>query len=352
MSTSGEGLVGVRLLVCVVCLANLGWLVYYYGWVWTMTKHQYEYTDWSFSPVPDPNTWVDQRYNLDWTLYALMIFALFPVYVMFWTLGNPQSRLRYDIHAISIIAAVLVCVGLFLYYVLVVWMVENGSSLWPFSLANPVTYCCKFYGAVMSSHKCHNYHDCVDLPTTPTIRLPTDEIFEQHLLSIAVIFGFLILQVFVNAMMRSYVQNQPQDTTPTTSTQSQDQNLPLAGDLGASAIPDMGPYFLHGMNVVYVALVCVFLTCGLLVLDVRYTHEFPASGPIGTHSARHGVEAVGLVMSATVIVLPAIVLMFLAFSETRWLVILLFVLLMALVMVHLFAFATMIYSRGTANGPG
>jgi len=345
-STANEGLIGVRLLVCVVCLANLGWLIYYYGWVWTMTKHQYEYTDWSFSPVPDPVTWVDQRFNLDWTLYALMIFVLFPVYVMFWTLSNPQSRLRYDIHAISIIVAVLVCVGLFLWYVLAIWMVENNSSIWPFSVANSVNYCCKFYGAVMASHHCHNYHDCVDLPTTPTIRLPTDPIFEKHLLAIAICFGFLILQVFINAMMRSYVQGQ--------SPQQPDQSLPTDQDNGpaSSAPADMGPYLLHGVNTIYVALCCVFLTCGLLVLDVRYTHEFPASGPIGIHSARNGVEAVGLVMSASIIVLPALVLMMMAFSETRWLTILLFALVLATVLVHFFAFATMLYSRGTANRPG
>lgn len=361
MSSGGnEGLIGVRLMVCLVCLANLGWLVYYYGWVWTMTKHQYEFTDWSFSPVPDPVTWIDMRFNLDWFLYALMIFNLFPVYIMLWTLGNPQSRLRYDVHAISIIAGVLVCVGLLLWYILVVWLIENGSSLWPFSVANPVDYCCKFYGAVMASHHCHNYHDCVDLPTTPTIRLETDPVFEDHLLGIALCFGFLILQVFVNAMMRSYVQNQGSSSSSSSAPQQQqdqDQDLPTTGytgpSLGLDSAPsDMGPYFLHGINFVYVVLCCVFLICGLLVLDVRYTHEFPAAGPIGIRSARHGAEASGLIMSATIIVLPAFILMIMAFSQTRWLVLLIFALVLALVMVHLFAFATMLYSRGTANTPG
>jgi|WetSurMetagenome_2_1015567.scaffolds.fasta_scaffold00112_40 hypothetical protein len=352
---SNEGLVWVRLMVCVICLGNLGWLLYYYGWVWTMTKHQYEFTDWSFLPVPDPNSWVDQRFNLDWTLYALMIFMLFPIYVMLWILGNPQSRVRYDIHAITIVVAVLVCVGLALWYVLFVWVWANGSSIWPFSPANPVDYCCKFYGAVMASHHCHNYHDCQDLPTTPTIRLQTDPIFEKHLLSIALCFGFLILQVFANAMTRSYIQNSGggvQDNVQTPGASS-DQGLPMdSGPQAPAQPPDMGPYFFHGVNVVYLALACVFLTCGLLVLDVRYTHEFPASGPIGIRSARNGIEAVGLVMSASIIVLPAFVLMIMAFSETRWLCMLIFILTLVLVLVHFFAFATMLYSRGTANKPG
>lgn len=144
-SNDNEGLVGVRLMVCVVCLANIGYLVYYYGWVWTMTHHQHEYTSWNFAPVPDPASWIDQRFNLDWTLYALMIFQLFPVYIVFWILINPQSRLRYDIHALSIIAALVVCVGLILWYVLVVWIVENNSTLWPWSVSNSVDFCCKNY---------------------------------------------------------------------------------------------------------------------------------------------------------------------------------------------------------------
>jgi hypothetical protein len=355
-TNENEGLVGVKLMVCVVCLANLGYLVYYYGWVWTMTHHNFDYMSWSFVPVPDPASWVDNRFNIDWTLYALMIFQLFPVYVVFWILGNPSSRLRYDIHAISIIAAVLVCVGLILWYVLVVWLLQNNSTLWPWSVANEVNNCCKNYGAVASVFGCHNFHDCVDLPTTPTIRLHTDKIFEDHLLAIVICFGFLVLQVFVNAMLKSYVQNQAQ-------TQSQpDQSLPTVNsppderhgyDLGLSRAPDdFGPYWLHTVNVVYVVLCCVFLTCGLLVLDVRHTHEFPAVGPIGIRSARNGIEAVGLVMSATVIVLPALVLMAMAFARTRWLLNIVFVLVLVLVMVHLFSFTTMIYSRGTANIPG
>jgi hypothetical protein len=356
-ANENEGMVGVRLIVCVVCLANVGYLVYYYGWVWTMTHHTHEYTSWNFAPVPDPASWIDQRFNLDWTLYALMIFQLFPVYIVFWILINPQSRLRYDVHAVSIIVALGVCVGLIVWYILVVWIVENNSTLFPWSVSNSVNFCCKNYGAVASVFGCHNFHDCQDLPTTPTIRLHTDPIFEDHLLAIVVCFGFLVLQVFVNAMMKNYVQSQSQSSAPSAPA-APAQTLPGNGgyqgpDLGLSYVPsDMGPYFLHAVNVVYVALVCVFLTCGLLVLDVRHTHQFPAVGPIGIRSARDGLEAVGLVMSATLIVLPALVMMAMAFSNTRWLLLAVFVLVLALVLVHFFSFATMIYSRGTANRPG
>ncbi len=109
---------------------------------------------------------------------------------------------------------------------------------------------------------------------------------------------------------------------------------------------------LHGVNTFYVALCCVLLIFGLLMLDVRYTHQYPAVGPEGIRSARNGAEAVGLVMSATVILMPALVLMAMALYETRWLLLILFVVVLALMLVHVFAFMTMIYSRGTANRPG
>jgi hypothetical protein len=356
-----EGLVAVKLIVCVVCLANLGFLVWYYGWVWTMTHHAYRFNSWSFVPVPDPASWIDNRFNLDWTLYAFMIFQLFPIYVMFWILGNPESGVRYDLHALAVIAGVLVCAILLLWYILVAWFWQNNSTLWPWAVPNSVQYCCKNYGAVASVFGCGNFHDCVDLPTTPTIRLHTDEIFEKHLLAIVICFVFLIAQVFINSMVRRYVQNNQPSSSSSSSSSSSDQGLPITTarggggsyDLGLSSAPsDMGPYFLHGVNIIYMALLCVFLTCGLLVLDVRHTHEFPAVGPVGIRSARNGVEAVGLVMSATIILLPALVLMLMAFSGTRWLSNVIFALILLLVLVHLFSFATMLYSRGTANRPG
>jgi len=46
------------------------------------------------------------------------------------------------------------------------------------------------------------------------------------------------------------------------------------------------------------------------------------------------------------------VLMAMAFSQKRWLLIVVFVVMLALVLVHFFSFTTMIYSRGTANTPG
>jgi len=109
---------------------------------------------------------------------------------------------------------------------------------------------------------------------------------------------------------------------------------------------------LHGFNTVYVALACILLIFGLLVLDVRHTHQYPANGPIGIRSARNSVEAVGLVMSATVIVMPALILIIMAVYQMRWLLYLVFILILLLALVHLFAWFTMIYSRGTANRPG
>jgi hypothetical protein len=347
---SSEGIGGARLFALLVCALHLAYLVYYFGWVWTMTKFPWEYTSWSFSPVPDPASWINQQYNIDWSLYALMIFNLFPVYIMCWIMVNPRSMFRYDVHAASIALAGLICMGLLVYYVLFTWIFENNNSVTnPFSVANSVNFCCKDYGSVMAQHACHNFHDCVDLPTTPTIRLATNPIFEEHLLGMALCFVLLLCQIAANVTTRAYVisdaatqQQQQQQTLPTT-------NAPAATAVQPSAI---GQNVLHGVNTLYVALTCIFLICGLLVLDVRYTHQFPAVGPFGIRGARQSVEAVGLVMSATVIVMPALVLLAMVVYETRWQLWIVFVLVLLLVLVHLFAFLTMVYSRGIANAPG
>jgi hypothetical protein len=344
---SGEGVVWSRLFAVVVCLTNLGWLVYYYGWVWTMTQFPWEFTSWSFSPVPDPVSFINQQFNTDWGLYSLMIFSLFPIYVMMWIIVWPRSMVRYDIHAFAVAVAGVICMILLVYYVLFSWVFENNNSVTnPFSVVNSVDFCCKDFGAVTASHACHNFHECVDLPTTPPIRLATNPVFERHLLGVAIAFVFLLFQIAANVATRAYV----------VSSNAAAAALPMSTADVVSNAPkepsEAGRNFLHGVNTVYVTLTCCFLIFGLLVLNVRYTHQFPAVGPYGIRGARNSVAAVGLVMSSTAIVMPALVLLVMTVYSVRWLLWIVFVLMLLLVLVHLFAWFTMIYSRGTANAPG
>jgi len=178
MSSVPEGVIATRLIGYVLVLGNLGWLVYYYGWVWTMTQFMYEYTSWSFLPVPDPASWIDMRFSLNWGLYAALIFNLFPCYILLWIMLRPDYSFRYFIHAASIALAGLIDILWLIWYILWVWIWQNNSTVWPFSVVNSVNFCCKNFGAVASSYACHNFHDCIDLPPVPTIRLNTNPIFE------------------------------------------------------------------------------------------------------------------------------------------------------------------------------
>jgi hypothetical protein len=110
---------------------------------------------------------------------------------------------------------------------------------------------------------------------------------------------------------------------------------------------------LRGVNIVYVILICVYCVLGLLTLDIRYSHEFPPTGPIGIQSARSGFEAWGLVLSGSVVFVPALVLIVLFLSRKNYHgKLAVFAVIIVLSVMHLFVLMTIMYSRGTANQPG
>ena len=328
-----ESVGGSHLVAIVVCLLSLAWLWYYFGYVWTFTKFQNEYTQW-FSP-PAPGPFVNQQFNFQWLTLAPLILNVFPPLVGLWILLKPAAVWRYDLHKICLLVAVMATIASLLFHILVTWIWENGSSLFPFSIANPVHYCCKWFGSVATSFHCHNFMDCVDLPTVPTIHLHTDKIFEQHILwGMPGCILFAVTQLVVYSMVRNYAPASVQ-VAPTNRKQ---RNLDFA---------------LRCINVVYVFLVCFYFAVGLLVLDIRYSHEFPPMGPIGIQSARSGIEAVGLVMSGGIVLVPALVLIVMFLGRKNYYgKLAVFVAILVLSVMHLFVFMTMMYSRGTANQPG
>jgi hypothetical protein len=328
-----ENITGTLVLAVVLCMLNLAWLWYYFGVVWSFTRgFQHEFTQWFTPPAPGPL--VDQRFNFQWMCLAPLVFNVFPPLVALWIMLKPTAWWRYDLHRICLAVAVVITGASLTYFVVWVWVWQNGSSLFPFSIANSVNDCCKYFGAYAASHHCHNLVECVDLPTVPTIRLHTDEYFEQHILvGMPGCLVFAGAQLFVASMMRTYVAVD----------QYTDKKL----------LPKQRA--LHAVNALYVILVCVYAAFGLLILQIRYTHQFPPTGPVGIISAaRHGIEAVGLVMSGGVVVVPGLVLlvMLLAKNGQRLGVLIVFGLIALLTLTHFFAFVTMMHSRGTANQPG
>lgn len=355
ITLSSDSVFWSRWVVVIVAFMNLGYLVYYLGVVWAQTKFQYEYTSW-INPGQIPGPLVIQvNQNSQYFALTWMIFAIFPPLVSLWMVIKPTAWVRYDLHRITIAAVAIIILCLAIYFILFVWVWQNGSSFYPFSIANSVLYCCKWYGVVTSSHKCNNQYECVDVPTTPTIYLPTDPVFEEHLYSFGFILLGQLLMLFTNAMLRNY-------------TSSAIYNQLNANRIIPGYSPDSRFYekitgpnrytsgsvvAINVFNAIYLLLVCLVLTLGVLKLDIRDTHEFPPTGPFDTRSARGTVESVGLyMMGGAAILMPGLVLTAMICVGNFWGLLVVFISMLLVTGVHMFSLMTMVYSRGTGNRPG
>lgn len=339
--------IGQVLFVALIAV-HLGYLVYYYGYVWLFTKFQYDFTGW----VPGPSVpaqYIDERYGWQWGVTCLMMLNFFPPLVGIWTLLRPTVEGRFHLHLVTTVIAVFFVGFALLWFFIVIWIFQNNSSFYPFSIANSVNYCCKLWGAVAGSGKCHNIADCIDLPTTPTIYLRGDFVFGQHLWSQLTNLGLLLLHWLGNYILRQYMSRLTMtDSTVLFGSASSSSSSKKRGTSSNKGLVTA----LHVINILYFIVIVFYLTFGLLTLDVRHTHEFPPTGPVGIRSARGSFESVGMIMSASVILIPALVLFaMLAEGKSGWLM-LVFVLMILFTVVHLFSWMTMILSRGTANRPG
>ena len=328
------------------CVAYTIYSVYYFGYVWLMTKFQYEFTGWGVGgALPIPGKFIDQTFNEYWIALFFLLINLFPPLCGLWVMLSPRSLVRFDIHRLCIFAAAVANIGILLYLFFWVWIFQNGSSFYPFSIANSAEYCCKHYGSVASSGKCSNTVDCLDLPTTSTIRLSTDGIFVAHLYSLLVYIALLIAgQLLPNVLYRNYVTAAMQ-TSDADSALDAPPTSPAAGKSTTR---------INIINGVYVVLVCAMLAFGVLLLDVRYTHEYPPEGPVGLRSARKGIEVVGMTMMIGVtILMPVAVLLAMFGARGRpWVLVIAFVVMIIFSGIHMFGLLTMMYSRGISNRPG
>lgn len=320
------------------CVATMGYLAYYMSYVWLMTKFKYHFMEWGigFSHLV-PGTFVDTAFSLDWVFIMSMSFSVLPPLAGLWILLNPRNWIRYDIHRFAILVNFGIVLTVAGYMIFFVWIFASGSSYYPLSFSVPIDFCCKFHGAVAAMFGCSNNNDCLDLPTTPTIHLHTDGVFGAHLYSLGFIALGLIMQVIGNLVFRRYNVNNPETI---------------------DGVRGKVPLSLHGINILYLFYVLAFLTCGVLLLDVRYTHEYPSSGPVGIQSARDGSETGGIIaFSCTALLFPMFMLFFMyalrSFVRWRkWAMVGFYACLCSITLIHTYGVTTMMYSRGTANLPG
>jgi len=325
-------------IIIVVSLGQLGYLIYYYGWLWTMLKKQYEYTQWLGAPIPGPL--IDSRYDLQWIFMSFMAYQYLPPLAGLWMLKSHTNSARHDVYRVAAAAGGLICVGCFLFAFVFSWIFQTNSTFYPFSWVNDVEYCCKYWGDVAASLHCHNTNNCIDLPPPNDIYLNSNSIFR------GILWGFLILVLFNGAHFLLSAWNWKYVSAALATKKGEPKQVRPRNTAKGGVIA------IHVFNVILVILIVFFLLFGLLTLDVRYTHEFPAPGPFGLRSARSGIGVVGLVMSASIIMVPAFVLLAMLAEGNYYALVATLIGYIVLVVLHAFSLLTMIMTRGVANLPG
>ena len=345
--------------IVVLSVLQYAYMTYYFGWVWFNLPFKREYTQ-AFSP-PAPGPLVDARYGLQWLVIALMGFNALTPLTAAWLLHSPENTARKDIYRFTGAFAVLVCVGVGLWSLLYIFVFQNNSTFFPFSVANEVNFCCKYWGAVFADHGCHNFNDCVDLPPVPTISLHTNPYFVKHLWGCAFLTAFSIAHVFMSGAQNYYQQNY-NEVIDALGEQEE------GGGGTKSAYPRTGPFSyyqtrptqytrngriaLHVFNSIYLVMALCYLVFLVLVLTPRYSHEWPPTGPIGIQDGRVTFQVIGIIMSSTVILIPFLVLLAMWAQGNYPGLVTILVVFMLLATCHVLAFMTMITTRGTANLPG
>jgi len=345
---TSESLNTARFMLVVVAFLHLGFLVYYFGWLWPLIKFQNEWTGWATaSSAVMPGPYIDMRWTT-WQWYAVAIFVvnLAPPLVILFTVSQIYSRIRQDTTGLVL----GVCVGLSLLGVaglLIIWLITTNSTYHPFAISNSYLYCCAKYGSTAASGHCKNIQECIDYPSA-TVVLEVNDIFTQLLGSI-IAFGILaVVELFILAMARAYALVALVNPTGSWSDPSRTKRQRALANLPRGLLASL--YF---MVVLVAVLFAIHALVGYLALDLRYSRESPATAPLGLQSARDPITMSTMVCSATVLLVPGILLLAVyVIGESGLIRMMVTGSLCCLTLTHLYAFFAMAVARGYANRPG
>jgi hypothetical protein len=154
------------------------------------------------------------------------------------------------VHRATIAVAAIFNVFIFLYLVIIVWIFQTNSCVFPFSYANDVNMCCVKYGCMASAYACHNFNPCTDFP--PMGQLHTNPVFEQQIWAPLVFLLFLLMHVFCAAMI--YFFSSAASLTVTRP---------------ANAYNKRGARAIRIIMVIVFVFICLYYTLGILPLNVR-----------------------------------------------------------------------------------
>ncbi len=336
-----ESLFWGKLAVILIAVLHLGFLVYYFGWVFSLIKFQDEYTGW-VTPPP-PGVFIQRAWQ-DWQWYCvcLLVLNVFPPFVVMLAINNVYVRVRSDFSRIVSMGTLIFGAALPLGALIAMWLLGN-SQFMPFNIAHSDDYCCRYYGSVAASGRCRNTGECVDAPSA-TVQLALNAPFVHLLVGPLVLIVFCALEYGIIDAIRTYARALKN---------SGQTDVWHAKFLRAwKKVPGLAKFALTLAILAYIGLIVCYIVLGPLALDIRHTHQYPATGPLGIQSARDSVAITGIVISMSILLVPFFAMLSVHFTGKHGWSFTIIGCMCLLVVLHILSFMTMVYTRGTANTPG
>jgi hypothetical protein len=339
--TAFESLYSAQLLLGLFIFIHLGLLLYLFGWIFTQLKFQNEYTGWVTPPAPGP--YIMAAWSHYWFFYPVMLLllhVLVPVACLF-AFNNIYSQIRMDIARLGSLLGFWITIGIFACFI-VMWFMKN-SPYFPFNPASSDDYCLAYYGSVASSGHCRNVADAIGRPSG-SIVLGANEIFKQLFATTGILIVVTFAEIFLVDAIRSYSRG----ILNAGLIDVQHTNFRR----GTRNTPKTLRWMLTLVSLAYLGLIIAYFLTGPLLLDLRHTTQFPATGPVGLHSARTGFTLAGFMCLATIIFMPVLVLLSVRFTGQRGQSQVIIAAMLILLALHCFGMMTVAQARATGNAPG
>jgi hypothetical protein len=340
--TMFESLNAVQVIVALMAILHLGLCVYVFGGVFSQLKFQREFTGWATPPPPGQR--IMASWSHYWYFYPIMVLLLNAIVspFCFFALNNVYSRIRIDV-ARLVAGLVLLVTALSFVALCLMWFLFSNSQYFPFNPASSDDYCLAYYGSVAASGHCRNVADAVGRPSAAIV-LGINEIFKQ-LFAATIFLGILLIaQELALDSLRNYAASVASTGIP--------DRAYLRFRNAVRSTPKVLRWIMTVVIIVYVLVLLAYFLTGPLILDLRHTTQFPATGPIGTQSARTAFTLAGLVCLATAILVPVLAVFSIRVIGKRGYTQVVIALLLVLMALHCFGLMTVAQARSNANKPG
>ncbi len=183
----------VALIIILVLHAVL--LVFYFGWVWSLTTFQHEHPKYTGIGAP-PQGFQDRRYDWRWITLSFLSLNSFVPTLLAWLVRRIKVLARVDF------VMVLMSVFFFVNIVLLAFLAFTWCTrtFTPQNFANPPEACCGLFGTFPLI--CRNNAACADFPMPVTFS--TDSVFMGNIAGVALMTLFIAVEFILVAAARTY----------------------------------------------------------------------------------------------------------------------------------------------------